>query len=280
MKKPNAHLAGKRRREATYRRGYEDGKNEALTDILRLINGQAEVAAKSIWEMRNRRDGGTLIWEDVIARRREYPNTYETALVARQEARTALSAVVSALIAKRGAPDIDQHAPIKTEGEWQWWAGGSEEWFTVGPEASRDDVIEAARNDCLGETDDGGDWHLSFHIVEARQDGLRLADWIGCDRMLEYAEDSVADSDRSSSEYDDGPYFDVSPDVEKDLVDRIRRTCDQWQTDHSLVFTCRTFSHTRNSEHVVVDHPDIDTDARQTCGKSPVNSGNNGEKNG
>lgn len=142
---------------------------------------------------------------------------------------------------------------VKTESSWQWWAGTDEEWCTVGPEDSREAIIQAATNDSLGENDDDNSWKLSFHIVEARQDPLRLADWIEADDLLDRAEDNVADSDRVTSEYDDGPYFECTSDQKRDLRERIERACDEWQAAHGLVFTCRTFSHTRNNEHVVVD---------------------------
>ncbi len=145
---------------------------------------------------------------------------------------------------------------VDTTSPWQWWAGKDEEVFTVGPEDTREAIIQAAIDDCLGECqDDDGTWKLSFHIVEARQDPLRLADWIEADELLERAEDGVADSDRTSSENDDGPWFECSPEQEKDLQERIKRACDEWQAAHGLVFTCITFSHTRNSEHVFIDHP-------------------------
>lgn len=157
-----------------------------------------------------------------------------------------------------GAAERCSHPPVSnlsvpTTAPWQWFAGSDEEWCTVGPEDSRDAIIQAATSDRLGETDDDGSWKLAFHIVEARQDPLRLADWIECDRLIERAEDNVADSDRTGSEYDDGPWFKCTPEQEKDLEERIKRACDEWQAAHGLVFSCSTFSHTRNQEHVVVD---------------------------
>ncbi len=153
----------------------------------------------------------------------------------------------------------DESAPgstdrlIVTEGPWQWWAGRSEEWFDVGPEGTKAAIIKAATNDSLGENDDDGSWKLSFHIVEARQDPLRIADWLDLDALIERAEDNVADSDRVASENDDGPWFECSPEQEKDLRQRVARACDEWQAAHGLAFKTATFSHTRNSEHVVVD---------------------------
>lgn len=144
-----------------------------------------------------------------------------------------------------------------TTSPWQWWAGTSEELCWVGPEDTREAIIQAATNDSLGEFQDekDGHWKLGFYIVEARQDPLRLADWIESDRLLERAEDSVADSDRTSSECDDGPWFRCTPEQEQDLEERIKRACDEWQADHQLTFSCMTFSHTRNQRHVVVDLP-------------------------
>ena len=153
-------------------------------------------------------------------------------------------------------PAPKDNVTVKTESRWQWWAGADEEWCTVGPEDSREAIIQAATNDSLGEfQDEEGRWKLGFHIVEARQDPLRMADWIEADDLLNRAEDGVADSDRVTSEYDDGPYFECTPAQNKDLRERIERACDEWQAAHGLVFPCRTFSHTRKNEHVFVDHP-------------------------
>lgn len=146
---------------------------------------------------------------------------------------------------------------MPTTSAWQWWAGSDEEWCTVGPEDTREAIIQAATNDSLGEFEhEGGGWNLGFYIVEARQDPLRLADWIEADRILERAEEGMADSDRVSSEYDDGQWFECTPEQEKDLEERVKRVCDEWQAEHRLVFSCATFSHTRNREHVIVELPD------------------------
>lgn len=145
---------------------------------------------------------------------------------------------------------------MPSESPWQWWAGSDEEWCTVGPESTREDIIQAATNDSLGEFEhEGGGWNLSFHIIEARQDPLRLADWIEADRLLERADEGVSDSDRVSSEYDDGPWFECTQEQEKDLVERVKRACDEWQAAHQLVFSCATFSHVRNKEHVIFELP-------------------------
>lgn len=166
-------------------------------------------------------------------------------------ARENMSAAIKAAIDQAPAP-APQMMP--SESPWQWWAGEGEEWLTVGPEDTREAIISAATNDRLGEFQhDGGGWNLSFYIVEARKDPLRLADWIhDCD-ILDHAEDCLADSDRVASEFDEGPWFKCSAAQKKDLQERINRACDEWQAAHGLAFSCATFSHTRNEEHVIVE---------------------------
>lgn len=142
---------------------------------------------------------------------------------------------------------------------WAWWSGTDEEWMSFGPCATREDAIEEARQDACGEFEDvDGTWRVAVHVVEARQDPLRLANWIDVERMLEHAEDSLGESDRVGSEYDEGPWFEATKEQERDLVDRIMRACDEWQASHGLVFKCSTFSASRNHDHVVVPHPDDD----------------------
>lgn len=137
---------------------------------------------------------------------------------------------------------------------WQWWAGKSEEWMTVGPCASREQAIEEARQQRIGEqNDDAGNLSLRFVVMEARQDPLRLADWLPNDEMLVFADDNLAGSDRVAAECDQGPWFEVSDDLEAELISRIKRTCDEWQDDHGLDFTTCTFSGTRSLEWLTFD---------------------------
>lgn len=149
--------------------------------------------------------------------------------------------------------------PSPTSGHWGWWAGSNEEYCTIGPCGSREEVIAAARSEAMGEfQDNAGAWKLSFFICEAEQRPLRLADWIEVDRLLERADEDLSDSDRVGAECDDGPWFEATKEQEADLAARIASACDQWQAAHKLVFTCRTFSASRNHEHVVCPHPEGD----------------------
>lgn len=140
------------------------------------------------------------------------------------------------------------------EASWQWWAGRDEEWLTVGPCPTRqcaiDEMVADGCAECLDESQDPPVWVNTFTVVEARQDPLRIADWIDADSILERAEENLADSDRVGCENDDGPWFEVSKEQESDLEARLRRACDEWQAAHGLRFESMTFSHTRNQEVV------------------------------
>jgi hypothetical protein len=139
---------------------------------------------------------------------------------------------------------------------WGWWAGYNEEYCTIGPCGSREEVIAAATAEAMGEFQTAdGDWKLGFWICEAEQRPLRLADWIEVDRLLERAEEVLSDSDRVGCEGDDGPWFEVTVAQEADLHKRIAATCDEWQAAHGLVFTCKAFSASRHHTHVVCAHP-------------------------
>lgn len=139
-------------------------------------------------------------------------------------------------------------------GVWKWWGGVDEEVCTYGPCETKEQVIAEAVADGAGEFQaEDGTWKVGVHVVEARKDPLRLADWIvDIDDLLERAEDRVSDSDRSS-EYDNPPYFDCTKAQQDDLANRIKAACDDWQTAHGLTFITWTFSATRNHEHVVVE---------------------------
>ena len=59
--------------------------------------------------------------------------------------------------------------------------------------------------------------------------------------ILEYAEDSIFDNDRASYEYDGDGIFNVTLAQEKDLTARIKKACDEWQSDNGISFSCSTF---------------------------------------
>lgn len=138
----------------------------------------------------------------------------------------------------------DPGGPAMREG-WQWWAGTNDEWFTYGPFATRQEALDEALSDGVE----------GVFLVEALNPPLRLADWVEAYRLLERAEEVISDSDRVAAENDDGPFFECTPEQEKDLKARIERACDDWQAAHGLVFTCKTFDRQRNNEYVPLPAP-------------------------
>ena len=148
--------------------------------------------------------------------------------------------------------------PVPADVPWQWWAGRDDEFFRIGPCATREEAIQEAVGDGMCEERSDADpeiWENRIHLIEAQQAPLRLADWIDTDTVLERADESLSESDRGGGEYDDGPWFEYTPAQEADLAARLRRACDEWQAAHGLVFTSTTFSATRNAEFVVVPSP-------------------------
>lgn len=139
--------------------------------------------------------------------------------------------------------------------KWQWWGGRDEEWCTIGPFNKKEDVIQAAIEERVGEfLAEDGKWYVAVHVVEAQQEPVKLSDYIlGADDLVQRAEEDIAESDRASAEYDDGPYFDVTGDQISDLGRRIVIACDEWQGSHGLKFVPSTFSASRNHEHIVVE---------------------------
>lgn len=145
---------------------------------------------------------------------------------------------------------------------WGWWHSRHEDSGCSGPHATRDEAIaEAVGSGDYAEDAGGGRMVHDFWICEARQDPLRLADWV-CDGgdMLERAAEFLAASDRTGWEGDDGPWFEASAEQEADLSARIKAACDEWQAAHGLVFTCSTFSAQRNMEPIRRE-TDADADA-------------------
>lgn len=135
-----------------------------------------------------------------------------------------------------------EHAP------WQWWAGISDEYLTVGPCPTREAVIAAAMDERLGEIEVDGNWFCYFNICEARQDPLRLADYIDVESMVERADEAVSESDRIIYEHDEGPFFDPPQAQLIDLEAKIKAACDAWQVEHGLRYVPNTFSDVRSEE--------------------------------
>ena len=146
----------------------------------------------------------------------------------------------------------DQTTAESTTDGWGWWASDGADIYTVGPEPTREAVIQAAVDDELGYDDESENGpRCVFQICEARQDPIRLSDWIEVESILEQADDGLANNNLVS-EYDEPPYFDVTQDQEADLIRRLKTACDEWQDVHGLVFVMHQFSSSRNEETVTV----------------------------
>jgi hypothetical protein len=145
--------------------------------------------------------------------------------------------------------------PVR-ETPWKWYAGQNDEWFALGPFDTREELLKQAEGERLGEffDDTDGAWKLAFHVVEARSDSLRLADYVDVESLLERADERLESSDRMT-EVDEGPIFDCSPEEQLDLELRIKGTCNRWQAIHGVKFHVKSFSHTRNGERVALSRP-------------------------
>lgn len=136
--------------------------------------------------------------------------------------------------------------------EWHWWAGADEEAMTIGPCASRDEAVELAKDEHLGECqDDSGEWALSFHVVEALENNIDLskrfdaADWIGRE----------CEQDGYEGVNGEHPADDITPEQKADLQTAVRAAIREWQVRHGLRMRTWQFAATRNEEHVKIPHP-------------------------
>lgn len=74
--------------------------------------------------------------------------------------------------------------------------------------------------------------------------------WAKTNRLPEAGEYAY-DSDRVAYENDD-VVFDVTPDQNRDLQERIKKACDEWQTANGLVFKVCTFEDMRAEEVISI----------------------------
>lgn len=123
---------------------------------------------------------------------------------------------------------------MQQTGKWFWWSGFDEESYD-GPFETR----EAAIANLNGEFG---------YVCEARQDPLKFSDWLDMESIFDRAEDAMADNNLTNE--DGGPIFEVSDGQVKDLADRLKRACDEWQAAHGLVFLPWAFTEVRNKEQI------------------------------
>lgn len=135
--------------------------------------------------------------------------------------------------------------------DWTWWAGSNDDFYTVGPCATKQDAIDEMIHDGLCEQSKGDEFAHIIQVTEATNGPLKLRDYIRADTVLEDADEQAYGSDRISSEYDD-TVFKVTPAQGTDLRERLMKVCDDWQESHGLIFTTSTFENMRSQETVYI----------------------------
>lgn len=120
-----------------------------------------------------------------------------------------------------------------TQPDWKWYAGSNEEEFHSGPFDTREEAIIAL------------DGYGGF-IIEARKLPLALSSCFDAVRFFDEAEESVYELANPEGEL----LFEATDTQIEDLEKRVRKTIDQWQDEHNLVFFPWFFSQSRNLERI------------------------------
>lgn len=125
------------------------------------------------------------------------------------------------------------------EPNWQWWAGRDEEYFTVGPENTREAIIQAATNDFDGEP---------FCIVEAYK-GPPSFDAFDARDVIEQIDS--CNEDRVDPD-GDGTIFigDLDKDQLMDLEDRLHKAVLAWVEANKIKTEVWSFDNMRHREDV------------------------------
>lgn len=144
--------------------------------------------------------------------------------------------------------------------DWHWYASTDEEVYTVGPELSRDAIIQAATGDELGLDIDmeTGEWTQHFHIVEARQSEIRLAPSFDAAAFVDMVNDEISDYGNE----DGDAQVELTPAQAADFERAIRAAMDQWQGATGLRFHTWMFTSTRNGEAISLSGVDEAVKAR------------------
>lgn len=139
------------------------------------------------------------------------------------------------------------------EPSWGWYASADEENYHCGPEPTRDAIIQAATDDEIGLYD------LSdpqvFHIIEAWQATVDLADHFDAADWVESLNDNLSDFGGSDGE----PIVDLTAVAMSSLDRTVKEAIAKWQSDNNLRFRNWVFSGTRNGEMITIPAPHVDT---------------------
>ena len=137
----------------------------------------------------------------------------------------------------------------KKEPNWGWYAGADEESYHCGPEATRHAIIQAATDDEIGLHDLNEP--QVFHIIEAWQSTVDLADHFDADAWVDEINDNLSDFGGEDGE----PIVDISSVATASLERVVREAIAKWQAESGLRFRVWTFSGTRNAEMITIPAP-------------------------
>jgi hypothetical protein len=131
---------------------------------------------------------------------------------------------------------------MATETQWQWYASTDGEHYTVGPEDTREAIIEAGTQDFDGEP---------FVIVEATKGGptLRIFDSAGVIEMLDNANEGKGDPDGDSL------FSDVTPFHAEQLAEALNDKIEEWARVCEIKPHVWAFGETRNQEDITPCSP-------------------------
>lgn len=139
--------------------------------------------------------------------------------------------------------------------EFHWYASANAETYTI-EEDSRDAVIAVATAERMGqEVDEDGKPRLFFYIVEASKFDLRIGDYAvpsDEDELFKLIEENAAQWDFGNPDGGGDDIFPCGDGVRKDLLQRLKATCEQWQADHNLSWRSWAFAISRNEGTIVV----------------------------
>jgi len=122
------------------------------------------------------------------------------------------------------------------EAELGWWAGYNEEWFNFGPEATREDAIAAAVEDCGCEQEvDDGVWEHHICITRDANYRCNLAMKFDADDWLERVGDGMEDEEGPDENGDRHPLEEIGDEDRAALEECVRSAIWHWQQRRGLV---------------------------------------------
>ena len=145
---------------------------------------------------------------------------------------------------------------VSDEPNWGWYASADQENYHCGPESTRAAIIQAATADEIGLWIDPatGNTTQSFHIIEAYQGPINLADYFDAADLVDATNDSLSEFGNENGD----PIVDLSSVAISSLERTVREAIAKWQVDNNLRLHTWTFMSTRNGE--VITLPDCNKD--------------------